>query len=133
VVWPAVLPQLRWLSRQLDGGQIDKVVAVAGEGFRFRGADSLQVDRALRDVLEFPDFLPPVTHGRLVEGEVWLRREHTQGDYRWTILGGDGRAIGELTLPRAFTPLVFRRGELWGVETNEVDVPWVVRYRIVRQ
>lgn len=124
----------RYTYRPVDASseQIDEAVAVSGESFRFRGADSLQVDRAVREVVDFPRFLPSVTRVRLVDKEVWLRREDTKRDWRWTVLDQNGTPVGEITLPLAFTPFVFRPDELWGVHADEMDVPWIVRYRVIR-
>jgi hypothetical protein len=113
--------------------QIDEAAAIAGEIFRMRGVDSLVADRELRGALDVPSFLPPVTRVRLVGDELWLRREDTYGrPWRWTVRDRHGMPIGQIALPRTATPRIFESDRIWVVEPDELDVPWVVRYRIVR-
>jgi hypothetical protein len=110
--------------------QVDAVIAAAGHVFRSRGADSVAVDRAVRSTLDLPAYLPPVTRARLVGDEVWLRREDTGGPWRWLVLGPDGQPLGTFELPRPVRPSIFTPDVVWGVSVDELDVPWIVRYRI---
>ncbi len=42
-----------------------------------------------------------------------------------------GRYLGVLTLPEKFTPMRIEGDAFWGVQRDELDVPSVVRYRLV--
>ena len=87
----------------------------------------------LREAMSFPAFMPPVGYAHLADdGALWLQREDDGGDVLpWIVLRPDGSPVGELVLPRR-ARVRWSRGETaWVVETDGLDVPWLVRYRIV--
>ncbi len=65
------------------------------------------------------------------DGQLWLRGEEL-GELvvEWHILSGTGDAIGVVELPSGFTMLFARSMQVWGIEYDELDVPYIVRYRI---
>lgn len=93
------------------------------------------MDRALRDALDLPAHLPPVTRVlRSADGEIWLRREQDlREEWRWTVLDADGRPAREVRAPRRLALHVLETARVWGVLTDDYDVPWVVRYRLRRE
>jgi hypothetical protein len=89
------------------------------------------VVNALRAALKFPEFQLPVRYSWLGDDEsVWLRREYAGDVARWILLDPDGRIRGELHLPPNARPLWHRGDEMWASVPDEMDVPWLVRYRI---
>jgi hypothetical protein len=97
-------------------------------------ADSAAARSAIRDRLAFPEFQPPVRSYRLGEGgSLWLQREDTGADsLAWTVLDADGLPVGNLWLPRSGRRFLWSDGRiLWAVEPDALDVPWLVRYRII--
>lgn len=99
-------------------------------------ARSESVDRSLLGALvESPAdirFLPPVSEAVPgSDGSVWVRREDDGGDLlRWNAFSADGQSIGRVDLPRNWTVLRASASELWVVEPDDLDVPFVVRYRL---
>jgi hypothetical protein len=95
------------------------------------------IDIAL-DHLELPDFLPPVSGDVAVgeDGTRWISRESLTGVTRPRYLVTDAtlNPIATVTLPATATQLTgwISRSSLWVVETDEMDVQYLVRYRIVR-
>lgn len=85
-----------------------------------------------RTSLYRPEFHPPVSElifGR--DGTLWLRREDTGADsVAWDLLGEDGRVLGRARLPVGFQVMEADRRHLWGMETDELGVPKIVRYAI---
>ena len=94
-----------------------------------------QALRALREAVFVPVFHPPVTDlavGR--DGSVWLRREDT-GDpsVPWTVLDPRGELLAEVEAPAALRIFQVDGSVVWGVETDELGVPTVVKLRITRE
>ncbi len=93
----------------------------------------LRLPRSMvREALYVPAHRPPVT--ALVLGSdstVWLQEPETQpGVARWRVLGPDGSVLAFASLPAEFTLFQARRERVWGVEHDELGVPYVVRYRL---
>jgi 6-bladed beta-propeller len=95
------------------------------------------VDRAFLAAIDggLPDlaFYPPVTEAVAgTDGSVWIRREDTGGDTAtWNVFSGDGELAGTLTLPPGLRVLRASLNEVWVVEVDEFDVPFVVHMRVV--
>jgi hypothetical protein len=49
---------------------------------------------------------------------------------RWEVLDAAGRVVAGLEAPAALRVLAADRHQVWGVETDDVDVAYVVRYRV---
>jgi len=93
------------------------------------------MERAIRDALVMPAHQPPVTSQRRGKDEaVWLRREEDgTGEFRWLMLQPDGRPFGELSAPRHLAFSWSSANQVWAIDRDEFDVPWLVRYRLVRK
>jgi hypothetical protein len=89
--------------------------------------------RALRENLYRPRFLPPVTAvvvGR--DGTIWLRREELGRPMAWWhVLDARGRLIARAWVPARISVRYADRTQLWAVELDELDVPTLVRFRVV--
>lgn len=124
---------------------------------RWAGADlSAEVRAQLRDRFQIADFFPAfgaVVAGPL--GTIWVQRLKSAselsaarpesftgtgapewnymdiGTPEWEVLDPEGRFLGVVTMPRRFTPTVFRGDKLYGVWRDEFGVQYVVRLRIV--
>lgn len=53
------------------------------------------------------------------------------GAREWDVFDTHGRFLGVVTLPQRFTPVDFRADKIYGVWRDELDVQFVVRFRIV--
>ncbi len=96
------------------------------------GADPAELVRALREGLPPREYYPPVAE--LVagmDGTVWLKREWTGSAMEtWEIYGRDGDILGQVQLPRDFQVRYSSAQAVWGVESDDLDVPYVVGYRV---
>lgn len=89
--------------------------------------------RALREFYEQRRYFPPVTAVTVgSDGTTWLAREREDGDREWLVLDGTGSAIGRFRLPRSGGVRFANLTECWVVERDALDIPYVVRYNIVR-
>jgi hypothetical protein len=90
--------------------------------------------RALEQAVPVPEYHPPVQEvvaGR--DGTLWLRRENlVRATNRWDIIDAGGQMIGWVELPRALRVLAATRSIVVGEEQDELQVPYIVRYRITR-
>ena len=79
-----------------------------------------------------PPTQPPVTELHIGhDGSIWLRREMTVGAASdWLVLSPEGEVVGTVALPANLKILAAEQGRLWGVETDELDVPYIVRYGV---
>jgi hypothetical protein len=109
------------------------VEAVRGER---PGVDSARVaagaSSTLKAEYDMPPFAPPVSSARVAQdGALWLRRED-RGEpvFRWLVMDSDGDAIGQVDLPRTLTVWWSSGDVLWASQTDDLGVPWLVRYRV---
>lgn len=79
-----------------------------------------------------PSFKPPVTDMVLgKDGSIWLRQQpDSRGTVTWLVLGVQGEATGRVQLPARTDLHVIDPPYLWGTETDELDVPYVVRFSL---
>ncbi|MEX0891964.1 MAG: hypothetical protein WEB88_07305, partial [Gemmatimonadota bacterium] len=94
--------------------------------------DPTPVARALRATMDFPPYAPPV---RSVvggaDGSAWIRwTDDGRLRDRWIVFGPEGDPRGRFTLPRNASISWASGDEFVVVERDELDVPWVVRYRL---
>lgn len=78
------------------------------------------------------------------DGTVWAQHVRRASDLRegddptetgareWDVFDARGRFLGVVTMPPRFTVMVFQGEQIFGVSRDELDVPYVVRLRIVR-
>lgn len=89
-------------------------------------------EKAVRDALYQPEYLPPVT--ALVAGlddMLWLRQEDVEGEFvTWSVADARGAIVSIVKAPKRL--IVFRagRGFVWGVEKAEAGMSHVVRYGV---
>jgi len=85
----------------------------------------------IRARLDFPPYCPPIERAWLAnDGAVWLLRFGAPGGSTWVVLGPDGTVRGEVRLPDRARPMWSRGDTVWASVPDELDVPWLVRYRV---
>lgn len=64
-------------------------------------------------------------------GRVWLRLGYPDdGPRTWWILGPDGEIGANVDVPAGVRLAAVGEGVAWGVLTDELDVPYVIRYDV---
>ena len=81
------------------------------------------------------------------DGSLWVQRIQTPDEMRergeafniqdlgsatWDVFNAQGQLLGSLEMPPRFTPLVFIRGDLYGVLRDELDVQYAARLSVDR-
>jgi hypothetical protein len=65
------------------------------------------------------------------DGTVWLALSPTsQGGPDWLVLSEEGEPVATVDTPDGVRVLLAERDALWGVERDELDVNYIVRYRV---
>jgi hypothetical protein len=113
---------------------VDRAVDLPDERFAERFPSRDAALRAVRGALLLPDYLPPISDlavGR--DHSIWLRREDLgSGSVEWLVLDKNGKTVGQLDAPRGTKILQADPEHVWAVEVDELDVPYVVRYRVLK-
>ena len=87
--------------------------------------------RALREFYERRRYFPPVTTVRVgSRGTIWLAGPDEDGERDWLVLDAVGASIGRVQLPTTSRVSAANRAEVWVVEKDPLDIPYVVRYDI---
>jgi len=105
----------------------DSLIAALSEGATPRDLVSARLRAA-----PIPGFYPPIT--RIVvadDGSAWLELQG-HSPPRWLVVDSTGTPIAHVVGDPSLRLMVIRNDEAWGSVRNELDVPFVVRYRIQR-
>lgn len=100
------------------------------------GVSRSEAAQAVREEIYLPDYHPPV--GFVVafdDGSLWLYRHNPRPgvEMEWQVIAPNGSRVARIDLPPDLTPMVIRGEYVWGVRHDELDVPYVVRYRTSRE
>ena len=87
---------------------------------------------AIRARMDFPEFMLPVVTARALDDEsVWLQLvTEPEEPHRWVVLDDEGEVRGRIELPARSWPLWTDGNTVLAAVPDELDVPWLVRYRI---
>jgi hypothetical protein len=113
---------------------VDGWVESLAEGGTF--PSTADARRAVADAMYLPDMQPPVTDLTVAaDGDLWLRREAfpPDGVVRFTVVAPNGEAVGEAVGPPTLRLMHVDGSHAWGVVEDEMDVSYVVRYRIEKR
>lgn len=118
-------------------------VAVPDDFYDERITESLEssryvVDRrafadALREFFKQRRFFPPVTAVAMgMDYTTWLAGPAEGGARDWLVLDERGSPIGRFRLPTDTYVLFANKTECWVEETGRFDIPYIVRYDVIR-
>ena len=118
----------------VDAALIDSIVGERANILAGAFEDPREAPGFVRSAMFLPVYHPPVSAAQFSDlGEFWVQREAIAGqDQRWMVLDEGGEPVAQATLPEGLQVMVIRRDALWGVVLDEFQVPYVVRYRVVR-
>lgn len=88
----------------------------------------------VREAAYVPESFPPVSDVvTSADGSVWLAREELPDLGReWRVISGRGDLVASLRTPAGYAIRVVEENDVWGLVTDELDVPYLVRRPIVR-
>ena len=131
--------ELRTIPSQVKKKFVEEGMKKADGPYESARQSGQQVPRSLRAAVEeallLPDHYAPV-QGMLVtrSGHVWLRETTTVDVHegQWVVLGPDGEAELRVTAPERVVFRAIDGDRVWATSTNELDVPFIVLYELVR-
>jgi hypothetical protein len=116
--------------------------------WRDQGIPQAAVEQ-LRSAIHFGEFFPAfATLAAGSNGILWVQHIQRASDLseeqlesynlfedtgapEWDVFDADGRLLGVVSMPERFAPRLFRGDKVYGVWRDELDVQYVMRYRIV--
>lgn len=128
---PEPLPRER-----LDSAAHAQAEAVIGFMRRVNpDVESGKLEADLRAAMFGPDYLPAVrSMVQAADGSIWIQRfSPSEEGVLWWVLGEDGEPLATAVTPVGLRVLLVSGNALWGVETDEFDVNYIVRYEIRRE
>jgi hypothetical protein len=119
----------------IDAAEVDSILDAVGESLAqspFFGVTPARGRVIAEATLYRPALRPGATELRIAkDGGIWIAGvPDGLGRTEWLVLDRDGRPTGRVGLSSRVNPLVIEPPLLWGAERGELDVPYVVRYRI---
>ena len=123
-----------YLPIPLDPAVADSAIALAVPArLRFFGS-AAETEAAVRAAMRIPEYFLPITQAGYSEtGLLWLEREELpDADQAWWVIDEVGNIAARVTLPTDLDVELIRADEIWGVQLDDLDVPYLVKYRIVR-
>lgn len=99
---------------------------------RFYDVSDAELKAALASGLELPDHRPPIRSARAGrDGGVWIELNGESPDSaEWLVIGEGLAPRGRVSLPVDMTPRLMDGSMVWAVETDALEVPWLVRLRL---
>jgi len=124
----AYLDSMAWRSARIPGAAYNPDTGPAPTP---EGIDIDVVQRTVRDAMHWPEFQLPVEAAIVGDdGTLWLRREDDGGlAYRYMVIDGEGVVRGVIAVPRRLQVRWISADRFWAVDTDELEVPWLVRFR----
>lgn len=136
--------ELTYIPIPFASADLDSLAAAAarsGPGIWMDGVavtvsqDPADVARAftrIRAEMSFPAFRPAISYAQLLsdDGWTWLRREGPGGAGRWVVIDPAGSVVGRVSLAPDALPQWTDGETVLVIEPDDLDVPWLVRYRI---
>lgn len=133
VVRRAFDPALPPVSEEEIDSAFDVWAEVLGNGPLGTGVGVPELRSWIERDFYHPAARPGVTHvvaGR--DGTLWLQESWAWSDSTttWRVLDAKGVPRRRVTLPADLRVLVAEEGTVWGSRTDDLDVPYIVRYRV---
>jgi hypothetical protein len=121
-----------YVPKRISSEYHDLLVGGILERVRRHFANDHAARRAIENSIGLPEYLPPVSQV-FVDGDdrIWIQHSSTEaGNAEWMVLELDREVTRRLFLPSR-TRVVAAAGEdLWGIELDEDDVPYLVLYSL---
>ena len=123
----------------LQGERFDSVLATLTESWTGRSGPFSASAADVREALYRPQYLPAVNAiMEAGDGTIWLRRfdpivsESGEPTTEWWVLDPDGAPLARALTPSGLSVRAISQDAVWGVERDELDVEYIVRYRLMK-
>ena len=102
-----------------------------------RAPDRAPQVRQMRRGVPVPDVKPPVAAlFAPASGGLWVKTAQAESDAsraspaRWLVFGDGSEPAQVVSVPSSFSPRAVHAGRVWGIETDTLNVPYAVAYRL---
>jgi hypothetical protein len=129
------LTELHVARTRISQAVADSVYDAAARSMERSGGWTLrQAEQAAHDQIRMPSAYAPVTAAVAAsDGSLWLRLWGQPKDRRtWVVLDPSGTQNARVVTPPGVSIRAVNEGTVWGVEYDELDVPYIMEYRIQR-
>ena len=127
----AVVPYTPIPTRQWKAPHVAELVEQMSS---YPGALDPSFISSMGDAFADRDYYPPASE--LVsgtDGTIWVRREDVTADsVAWNVFDDQGLMIGTLQVPAALQIAAASLSEVWAIEYDEFEVPFVLQMRVGR-
>ena len=132
---PAYLCEKSGLARE----RVDSVVHAWAEEERDNPGALTPSEPQIREALYQPSYLPAVDHVVEAEnGTIWLRRfdrvqlETGEQMIEWWVLDAEATPLARALTPVGLDVRLITSDMVWGIERDELDIEYIVRYRLTK-
>jgi hypothetical protein len=120
----------RYTPKRVESERADSVWKALAPVFSRAGHS----DAEIREALFLPTYYPPVSSAFSgLDGSLWIRRESGEDAIEYNVLSSNGDFIANLSVPAKFYLVAASTVYAWGVQTDDFDVPSIVRFRIQKR
>ena len=126
--------QVGWSPVPLDPQQVERKVEEIADRLTGRPAfpnnSRAQLQEWTRDALYVPPALPPVARMlRSSDGEFWLEKNQLDEEPSpvWRVFSREGVPLRDVVLPSGVSLRAVHGEDLWAVQLDDMDVPYVLR------
>lgn len=93
------------------------------------------LESELREATYSPDYQPAVRTMVVAEnGSIWLQCfDPSEDGIVWWVLDQEAQPVATASTPEGLRILLITGDSVWGVETDDLDVSYIVRYDLVRR
>ncbi len=136
-----------FVRKKVTDGDRQKLLQAIHKLMLEQGTPPQAVDQVM-SMVSFADAYPAMSAVLAgPDGTLWVQRVRTaedvtdasgtfnpndMGSDEWDVFDSDGQYLGMMTLPPKFSPLLVEGDAMWGAQRDSLDVPSVVRYRLIR-
>lgn len=122
---PAAIP-----STELDSLLADRIASFQRFTRLEQKLTDAEAEEAYRTSVLLPRFRPPIGAALVApDGRIWLERRGGSEDRAWWVLSASGEPEGIVRTGARLDVRAIGDGYFWVVETDDSDVPYLVRYR----
>jgi hypothetical protein len=130
--WARYLPIA---ARPVTDADVDSVIRDKAESFvtspAAEGASILAVRSWIGDALIIPSHWSTIRDMHVgADGAIWVQLPGGEGSAEWIVVGGGSEVVGQVHLPEGVDVHAVSLHNVAGVLRDELDVPYVVSYRI---
>lgn len=124
----------RYTPRPVPSAHVDSIIESRMRFLQHIAMGAPELEKTVRSAMPIPRFFAPVLSVHAApSGEIWLERGVVRlGTLRYTVLSRTGDILADVDVPPRTRIVALHGDHLYTAERDDLDVPYVVRYRVNR-